>query len=1064
MSLRPRRAIQLAVACALWALLPGPVRAQSGSLPELRPVPKLGPLAGRPVRRIEVITRGGRWRDRSVVLKRVKTGEPFGPEVTRRAMQELADTGRYAEIDASASAESGGVVLRLTVLPRRIIDAIRLSGTLLDEDETLRDADVRRGGEVTVPELARISKAIRDYYVRHGFPLARVRTEAADTDEPLRVVVRIAVSPGPPQSIGVRALRITPRPSQRLRRLAEGYAFEVGDRVDEEALARADRQLQERLQNAGWYRARVSHDVSYDERAGSRLIVTIKAGPRFRVRFEGNRRFDADQLLRALKLEDTEDRSRGGIADRLRTFYVRNGFLDVEVTHELRGHPQMRINDLVFHVRENSRVRVAAREYPCLSGARTAEEVGDEIDSFLSELPGSVLVGSVDPGTVDETFGPHGATGARPVPFEPNPWATYSADVYDKAIEHLRNLYRSEGYLSARVGPVVLARRACSIRSPPGQCRPIGRRERPKSTCAYDDIGLPLPEPEPDRQLSCVPDPKRHIRCEPDVVVHIPIKLGPRAILWDIAFEGNERIVETRLEDVAELEPGKPVNQVEIEAARRRLLDEYAEEGHAFASVETELDSSSDRTRARARFVINESERVTVSGIVVRGARRTNESLVLRRVALEVGKPYRRSLVRKTEERLATLGVFSSVNVGFEDPYVPAREKVVVITVQERQPQYLEVRPGISTGEGFRIAFEYGHRNLGGEAIRFTLRVQLGYLPDAFIVDDQVRANFGKLQVSERLERRNTAGVEFPEIGLGPLIRLSVEGVDVRDLVRDFGITKRAGIVTLIYRPNTRFSASLGGSVELNDADLFATDTSPAFRGFLARNPIPEGETVAVAQRTGLTWDLRDNPLGATKGGFFSAGVEHVRSEDVKLFGSSQRITSDFLKLTNRIAGYVRLNDAGLSWATSFSWGYNYQLLAESETYPDRLFFMGGVDSLRGFPQQSLIPEDVAAAILAPGSNIVSGDVVIRGGNVMLNPRTELRIPLGGVLATTLFLDTGNLWVEPTKVEPFTLRYAAGSGIRANTPIGPLAFDYGVNLDRRPWEDFGAFHFSIGLF
>ena len=30
--------------------------------------------------------------------------------------------------------------------------------------------------------------------------------------------------------------------------------------------------------------------------------------------------------------------------------------------------------------------------------------------------------------------------------------------------------------------------------------------------------------------------------------------------------------------------------------------------------------------------------------------------------------------------------------------------------------------------------------------------------------------------------------------------------------------------------------------------------------------------------------------------------------------------------------------------------------------------------------------------------------------------------------------------------------------------IRPLALDYGVNLIRRPWEDFGAFHFSIGLF
>jgi len=59
----------------------------------------------------------------------------------------------------------------------------------------------------------------------------------------------------------------------------------------------------------------------------------------------------------------------------------------------------------------------------------------------------------------------------------------------------------------------------------------------------------------------------------------------------------------------------------------------------------------------------------------------------------------------------------------------------------------------------------------------------------------------------------------------------------------------------------------------------------------------------------------------------------------------------------------------------------------------------------------------------------------------------------------------------------FQLRYATGSGVRIGTPIGPLVFDYGFNVERvldaldlrrverpRYWEDIGAFHFGIGLF
>ena len=96
---------------------------------------------------------------------------------------------------------------------------------------------------------------------------------------------------------------------------------------------------------------------------------------------------------------------------------------------------------------------------------------------------------------------------------------------------------------------------------------------------------------------------------------------------------------------------------------------------------------------------------------------------------------------------------------------------------------------------------------------------------------------------------------------------------------------------------------------------------------------------------------------------------------------------------------------------------------------------------------------------------IAEGNIPIRGGDVLLNPRAELRIPIVGIWQTAVFLDTGNLWADSGEVfNTFRLRYSAGLGLRVNTPVGPLALDYGVNLDPRYYEDFGAFHFSIGLF
>jgi outer membrane protein assembly factor BamA len=305
-------------------------------------------------------------------------------------------------------------------------------------------------------------------------------------------------------------------------------------------------------------------------------------------------------------------------------------------------------------------------------------------------------------------------------------------------------------------------------------------------------------------------------------------------------------------------------------------------------------------------------------------------------------------------------------------------------------------------------------------------------------------------------------------------------------------LTKDAGILTLIYRPRREFSAQLSGSLELNDARIFGQDERGALQEYVQNNPqrlntfrVPEGTTLAVAERVSATWDRRDVPLDATQGTLLSTSVEHVQAnpvgEDARqgaadpndVFAATK---SHFMRYTGRVAGYVRLSQRGLALAASFRMGVIQQLTSTSRTYPDRLFFMGGVDSIRGFLQDSLVPEDVAEELLRPGTDLTLREVVIRGGDLFVNHRLELRIPLTGSLQTAFFLDAGNLWTDPARIEPFDLRYAAGSGLRVATPIGPLVFDYGFNVQRildsidssrsmqRFWEDLGAFHFSIGVF
>ncbi|MDQ2644727.1 MAG: BamA/TamA family outer membrane protein [Myxococcota bacterium] len=1078
----------------LWALLLAvcPTAARAQALPEvpgLMDAPSVEALYGKNIERIEVVFDPPRWKTR-VVIARVRAGQSFTPEAARLALDELAETGRYAELAAEAEPLREGVLLRLKVSARRVISAVRVTGLPADTEDLLRATGVRVGTEIGARDVPRIATRLEEELGRRGYPNANVLVRTFDADDPLAIVVSLEVVPGVPALLSEIRFKVWPDPSQpSLPPLLAGYDVGLGQRADSEAIDAANQELEAALRVAGFHDAHVEH-ASTRVPSGVRLEVKIYAGSRYDLQFEGNRSFDAYDLRAQLELDKEGDRAPQALADRIQKFYEDRGFLDAHVQPILRGEENAPVRALVLRIYEGTQVRVVAREYPCLGDQRDPREIGSEIDSFLSELPGGTLIDAPDPELVDALHGPHQVTGHRPRPLSLNPWSVYTDEAYERAVEHLHDLFRAEGYLSAEVGPAVTVRRACDPRSGPDRCIPRGERKSPPFQCRFDSVGVPAEEPELPPGPNCRADPSRGLRCEPELLVSLPIKLGPRAFIQHVAIDGARALDSQELFEAAELEIGAPVSQVEIDRARRRLLDAYAEEGFVFAEVDSELELSPDHRQATVRFRISERRQVRVSRIVVRGARMTSESLIRSRITFGPGSVYRRSQVRRTEEHLATLGVFASVSVNLEDPYVPASEKVVVVAVHELAPQHLDIQPGFSTGEGFRITFEYGHRNLGGQAIRLTLRSQLGLLPLALILEDDVRKKYGDLGIGERLERRNTATVELPDIGLGPEFRFSLEGVDVRDNARDFGLTKDAGIATFSFLPERRISLQLAGSLERNNALIFGDEQKGALDAYLAMNPeqrnafrVPEGTTFVIAERIGATWDRRDNPLGATSGTVVSASVEHVSArpiEDEPTESAGESVfdatNSRFLRVQNRLAGYVRLSQKGLSLAMSFRWGLNQQLASGSRTYPDRLFFLGGVDSLRGFLQDSLVPEDLAEKLLDPESGLGIDQVVIRGGDVFVNPRVELRIPLTESVQTALFLDSGNLWADPDSIDVSKLRYAIGSGVRIGTPIGPLVFDYGFNVQRvldkfdssrqrqRYWESIGAFHFSIGLF
>ncbi len=1104
----------------------------AAQVPNLEAAPDLSALANRVVTRVSVVLDGNVWDDvESPSVSALKAGDRLTPAAARRALQELLRTGRYARGRISAQPDGPGASVVAHVVPRKLVGRLEvdLHGARLDRDNLLRDASLFEGGEIVGADIDATTQRLERFFAEHGYPFARARIQTRDTDDPTRALVLVDVVSGSPRVLAERQFQVTGAKPDLALAIANTYAVDAGDRADEGSLDAADAGLQQALRAKGWHRAVVSHALVWigEPPHGGKVVLRarIDAGPIFEARFEGNEHYDDDALSGALGLDGEADRSPSHLADKVRAFYEKRGFLDAQVRVETRGDDDSPVRLLVFHVEEHDPVHVTGRRYPCLrveaikklteGGPRSSSEIGTQIDSYLEEeLPGADFLVNPNPKGLDATIG-GGAGGSRPVPMDLHPDSVYVAGTYERAIEHVQELYRSEGFLHAQVGPVQVLRARCDPHSPPRACVPLPLPRARKDVCAYDPAGLPVTDDAPDPALSCRPDAARGVLCAPTEELVIPVKLGPRTRLYDIAFTGVKSTTEQDVASAAAVILGEPVSNVKLEDARRRISDWYKELGYFYVDVKYALEPSADNSRARVRFDVTEGDQVIVHDIVFRGLDKTRESVVRRRVALQVGQPYRPSDVRRTQERIATLGVFSSVTLGLSEPYVPQASKDVIVDLVERPGHYLEMSPGFSTGEGVRGTLEYDERNIGGYAIGAAFRAQLSYLPDFLILDPAVAMNYQ--QVQDRLARRITLSWTFPDIGLGPLVRSQLDAIYVRDLERDFTLDKISGSASLIYRPARGFQVTLGQSIEDNDVRLFQFNSIEAYLAcnFTTNNSmnnsfdsalasllrVPDGESLVVAQRVTVAWDRRDSSFNAHSGTYVFLGAELVNSfpegqpvvpnvanlekcmnPDANAIQPAPQATAHFVRLNQTIAGYIPIA-RNVTFAAEIRLGENirtaacqYKEVDSSSppapycTYPDRLFFMGGFDSMRGWLQDTFMPQEYADQIASKPSLCVQSStnclIPLRGGNLMVNPRFELRFPVISPLDAAIFADFGNLYIDPDYIfmHPLSLRADIGAGLRVQTPVGPIVLDYGVNVRPRPYEDFGAFHFAIGLF
>ena len=191
-----------------------------------------------------------------------------------------------------------------------------------------------------------------------------------------------------------------------------------------------------------------------------------------------------------------------------------------------------------------------------------------------------------------------------------------------------------------------------------------------------------------------------------------------------------------------------------------------------------------------------------------------------------------------------------------------------------------------------------------------------------------------------------------------------------------------------------------------------------------------------------LTRDTRDNPLDEHSGGLDSVELDFNTSK----LGSNV----DFAKLVGQAAIY-REKFHHIVWADSIRIGlaqpFNNSFVPLSEA-----FFTGGGNSLRGFPLDGAGPQN-SVSICPTGAPSCSNPAQIRvpaGGNeeLIINAEARIPLPLKKGLSIVPFYDGGNVFPS-IGFHDFTSLYSnnVGIGLRYATPVGPIRFDLGQNLN-----------------
>jgi outer membrane protein insertion porin family len=973
-------------------------------------------------------------RDREHLLQLVaqKTGEPLERDQVRESIRALFATGRFADIQAEVAPSGDGVALSFATSPNFFVGAVTVEGAPArpNANQILNAAKFQLGDLYAHDKLSRALENIRQLMQEDGYYRGQVTAETTSNLATQQIDILFHVKAGSQAHVG--EMKVTGSSTLSSLQLQQIAHMKPGDRVTSVRVTDSLQKLRKKFQKQSRALAQVSI-AQQEYRAEANAVdftYQIDPGPLVLISAEGY------HISRGVMKKEVPVYEENAVDDDLLN-EGRNNLLDYLQT---RGHFDAKVD--IQKQSDPSTMHVIYKIVPGALHKLVLVEINGNKEFLDTAKLRSYL--QIEPAS---RFS-HGR---------------YSGAMLKTDVATLENLYKSNGFRQVKIESKV------------------------------DD------------------DYKGR---ENHLAVHLFIHEGPRTRVGEVHIVGNDLVTTKELPELS-TQAGQPYSEEDLASDRVRIINYYLNNGFPNATLDIFTQgSSSEPNREDVTYTIQEGERFTIDHVMLGGTDHTREYVVDREVQVKAGQPLSQQGLLDTQTRLYNLGIFSEVDTAVQNPAGSDPLKNVLVQVEEAKRYTFTYAVGMEfqtgqpspsapageTGVSPRVGFDVTRLNVGGRDQSITFQSHVGRLQQRGLIS----YNIPKLFDNDKLKLVFTALYDN-SLDVATFTSQRLEGkIELRQQFGNSGSEPgtRPGPNSITYRFDFR-------RVKASD---FASDFSA---GELELFSLP-----ARVGGPGFTFihDRRDNPLASTKGDYFTldalAAPEFfgTRSETTDPNNPSQleSLPTNFGRALAQHSTYYafgRKNKPGHQFVFARSTTLGLQqpfkgtrvlppgscpLNAAGEptcsgiaTIPlPEQFFAGGGNSHRGFGLNQAGPRDPTSGFPIGGTAQFVNSIELRF------PETSLPY-LGEGFGFAIFHDMGNVFTAPHDMLKGLVRWhqpdpglclpssttatqcitqfdntgydytshAVGVGVRYKTPIGPLRFDFGYNLN--PTRYFQDFTFPI---